>query len=426
VIMQENRSFDHYFGTYPGVNGLLLPDGGLTQVCLPEVDAGCVNVFHDRNDVNGGGPHALAAFRADVNDGGMDGFVLSAQRGAIGCVDPNNPACTNGSGIDPAGYHDGSDLPNYWAYASHFVLQDNLYEPNHSWSNPEHLFLVSEWAATCTDAGDPMSCTNAVDTGSIKDHAWTDLTYLLHRAGVSWKYYLGTGEVPDCESGEMDCPPVLQDAGVPSIWNPLPAFTTVKQDNELGNVVDVDTFYLDVKNGTLPAVSWIVPTNKVSEHPAARVTVGQAYVTGLINAVMQSPYWSNTVIFVSWDDWGGFYDHVQPPVLDANGYGLRVPGLVISPWAKSGTIDHQVLSHDAYAKFIEDVFLGSQRLDPANDGRPDPRPSVRETLLGANDLMNDLDFNQTPLPPLVLDQCPYDGGCLCPLDGGACSGTIIR
>jgi phospholipase C len=424
IVMQENRSFDHYFGTFPGADGLVLEDGGLSTVCLPEIDGGCVRLFHDINDINGGGPHTLAAFLADVNDGGMDGYVLEGQKGATGCVDPNNPACTNGSGVDPVGYHDGTDIPNYWAYAQAFCLQDHLYEPNHSWSNPEHMFLVSEWSAVCTDAGDPMSCTNAVDTASVTDHAWTDLTYLLHKAGVSWKYYLSSGAVPDCDDGEMDCPPVLQNVAVPSIWNPLVAFTTVKDDGELGNVVDVDQFYKDIKNGQLPTVSWVIPEQYVSEHPVARVTIGQAYVTGLINAVMQSPYWSNTVIFLTWDDWGGFYEHSLPPTIDENGYGLRVPAMIISPYVRAHTIDHQILSHDAYAKFIEDLFLGSQRLDPLTDGRPDPRPSVRENLV-PGDLMADFDFTQTPLPKLVLDQCPYDGGCPCPLDGGACTGTII-
>ena len=130
------------------------------------------------------------------------------------------------------------------------------------------------------------------------------------------------------------------------------------------------------------------------------------------------------MIFVSWDDWGGFYDHSLPPVIDQNGYGLRVPGLVISPYVKAHTLDHQILSHDAYVKFIEDRFLGAQRLDPLTDGRPDPRPSVRESLL-RGDLLNDFDFAQTPLAPLVLEECPYDGGCLCPLDGGACTGALI-
>jgi hypothetical protein len=233
---------------------------------------------------------------------------------------------------------------------------------------------------------------------------------------------MAAGEAPDCSTGEMDCPPEFQSSTIPGIWNPLMGFATVQDDGESGNIVDLYQYYLDLNGGTLPSVSWIIPEQSVSEHPTARVTAGQAYVTALINAVMQSPYWNSTAIFVSWDDWGGFYDHVAPTVVDENGYGLRVPGLVISPYAKAGTIDHQVLSHDAYVKFIEDDFLSGQRLDPNTDGRPDHRISVRETLIpNGGDLVNDFDFNQTPLPPLVLNQCPYDGGCPCPLDGGACT-----
>ncbi|MDQ6901102.1 MAG: phospholipase, partial [Candidatus Dormibacteraeota bacterium] len=107
--------------------------------------------------------------------------------------------------------------------------------------------------------------------------------------------------------------------------------------------------------------------------------------------------------------WGGFYDHVTPPQVDQNGYGLRVPGLVIGPYAKPGFIDHQTLSHDAYAKFIEDDFLGGQRLDPKTDGRPDPRPNVRETASHLGDLQKDFDFTQKPLKPLLLSQSPQPG-----------------
>jgi len=156
-------------------------------------------------------------------------------------------------------------------------------------------------------------------------------------------------------------------------------------------------------------VSWIDPNGKVSEHPPALVSAGQTYVTGLINAIMRSPDWSSTAIFLSWDDWGGFYDHVLPPVVDQNGYGLRVPGIVISPYARSGYIDHQVLSHDAYNKFIEDDFLGGQRLNPATDGRPDPRPGVREANPLLGDLTADFNFNQQPTPPMILPVHPAPG-----------------
>jgi phospholipase C len=149
-----------------------------------------------------------------------------------------------------------------------------------------------------------------------------------------------------------------------------------------------------------------VPSGDVSEHPPALVSAGQSYVTSLVNAVMNGPDWDSTAIFVAWDDWGGFYDHVNPPSVDANGYGLRVPGLVISPYAKQGYVDHQTLSFDAYAKFIEDVFLGGQRLDPAKDGRPDPRPDVRENEPVLGDLANDFDFSQPPRRPLLLPVHP--------------------
>jgi hypothetical protein len=126
----------------------------------------------------------------------------------------------------------------------------------------------------------------------------------------------------------------------------------------------------------------------------------------VINTVMRSRDWSSTAIFLAWDDWGGFYDHVAPPEVDLNGYGLRVPGLVISPYAKRGFVDHQVLSFDAYAKFIEDDFLGSSRLDPASDSRPDPRPTVREDAPQLGNLVSDFDFAQKPRKPLLLPLHP--------------------
>jgi phospholipase C len=121
---------------------------------------------------------------------------------------------------------------------------------------------------------------------------------------------------------------------------------------------------------------------------------------------MHSPEWNSTAIFLNWDDWGGFYDHVTPPTVDQNGYGLRVPAMVISPYGKHGYLDHQTLSFDAYDKFIEDDFLGGQRLDPHTDGRPDPRPDVRETAAILGDLVNDFDFTQPPRPPVVLPVHP--------------------
>ncbi|HSS11475.1 MAG TPA: alkaline phosphatase family protein [Acidimicrobiales bacterium] len=182
-----------------------------------------------------------------------------------------------------------------------------------------------------------------------------------------------------------------------------------KQDGQLQNIQPVQSFLASAASGTLPAVSWITPSQTNSEHPLASVHEGQAWVTNLINTVMRGPDWNATAIFLSWDDWGGFYDHVAPPAVDGNGYGLRVPAIVISPYAKRGYIDHQTLSHDAYLKFIEDAFLGGARLDPASDGRPDPRPDVREIAPQLGDLTQDFNFNQQPRPPVVLSLNPPPG-----------------
>jgi phospholipase C len=125
---------------------------------------------------------------------------------------------------------------------------------------------------------------------------------------------------------------------------------------------------------------------------------------------MRSPAWEETAIFLTWDDWGGFYDHVEPPRIDLNGYGIRVPGIMISPWAKAGSIDSQTLSFDAYLRLIEDLFLGGQRLDPATMSRPDSRPTVRENVPILGDLLNEFDFEQEPLAPLILDPTPFPDG----------------
>ena len=211
---------------------------------------------------------------------------------------------------------------------------------------------------------------------------------------------------PDCSNGAVTCAALAQNAQTPGIWNPLPYFDTVQKDNQLGNIQPLDSFFSAARTGTLPNVTWIVPSQDVSEHPPARISTGVAYVTSIIDAIMRSPDWSSTAIFLAWDDWGGFYDNVVPPKVDENGYGLRVPGLVISPYAKQGYVDHQVLSFDAYDKFIEDDFLNGASINPLTDGRPDPRPTVRENVSVLGNLANDFNFNQAPRAPVLLPLHP--------------------
>ena len=435
VIMQENRSFDSYFGTFPAANGIPMANGEPT-VCSPNPKTGdCVKPFHDPSDETQGGPHAATAAAADINGGKMDGFVAMASKEKTSCEDDTNPDCGFGDPRGVMGWHDAREIPNYWTYAQQYVLQDAMFEPTASWSLPQHLFMVSGWSAQCPTLGDPASCVNenqeptSVGGGSNKrgklltewiagrrgkipdpNAAWTDLTYLMHKKHVSWGYYVADGDEPDCrDDNENECIPHKQNASTPGIWNPLPYFTTVKDDGELSNIQTHDKFLEAAKAGKLPNVSWVIPDGAHSEHPPSKISAGQTYVTDVVNAIMSGPDWESTAIFLSWDDWGGLYDHVAPPVVDINGYGLRVPGLVISPYAKQGLIDHQVLSHDAYLKFIEDLFLDGSRLDPATDGRPDPRPTVRETVPVLGDLMNDFDFTQAPRKPLILDSTPAPG-----------------
>jgi len=418
IIMQENRSFDHYFGTYPGADGIPMRNGIPTVCANDPITGQCIKPFHDSNDINYGGPHGVDAAIRNIDGGKMDGFVRSVIEGRRNyCANPNTPGCTSGEqGPDALGWHDAREIPNYWAYAQNFVLQDHMFESSASWSLPSHLYLVSGWSAKCKNPDDPMSCSSDIDDppqpvpGSTQeDYPWTDLTYLLHKYDVTWGYFLTEGIEPDCHNDQMFCDQQPLKLDIPSVINPLPNFDTVHEDDQLSHIRPTTEFLASLKDGTLPQVSWIIPENGVSEHPPSSIHDGQAYVTGLINSIMQSPEWDSTVILLAWDDWGGFYDHVVPPTADADGYGLRVPSLVISPYAKRGFIDHQTLSFDAYLKFIQDIFLNGQRIDPRTDGRPDSRPTVRENSPLLGDLLNDFDFSQEPLAPLFLPIDPSPG-----------------
>ena len=405
--MQENRSFDSYFGTYPGADGIPRRDG-VPAVCnLDPKTHICVRPYHDRSNRNAGGPHSHHDAVMDIAGGAMTGFQRQARTGSAEACDQDidAPGCSLASSKpDVMGYHDQREIPNYWTYAREYVLQDHMFQSDASWSLPAHLYLVSGWSARCSTRGDPRSCRPSVSTP--RNFAWTDLTYLLHRSHVSWRYYIATGNEPDCASGAMFCRPASQSTGTPNIWNPLPRFDTVRHDHQLSNIASLSAFRLAAHRGRLPSVSWVMPAQAVSDHPPGLVTNGQAYVTNLVNTIMRSPDWNSTAIFLVWDDWGGFYDHVKPPRVDGQGYGLRVPGLVISPYARQGYIDHQTLSFDAYLKFIEDDFLHGQRLDPKTDGRADPRPNVRENAKTLGNLSRDFNFKQRPRPPLILPLRP--------------------
>ncbi|MFN8621901.1 MAG: alkaline phosphatase family protein [Chloroflexota bacterium] len=422
IIVQENRSFDHYFGTFPGAEGIPRKKNGDFKPCIKNpIDGSCVRPYHDPGWIDAGGPHHGVDHIIDVNHGKMDGFLKAIWKepSHYGCTAVGNRRCMPGTALpDVAGFKTAADIPNYWTYAKKFVLQDHMFEPVRSYSLPSHLYLVSAWSARCKNVKDPMSCTSAIGKppkdidylhGRKALYGWTDITYLLHEQDISWRYYVAQGTPTDCGDGYGICrrPTDNTSIGTSMLWSPLNYFTTVKQNRQVGNIQHVSKFFSDLKKGRLAQVVWVLPNSRNSEHaPNATIDNGQAWVTSVVNAIGQSKVWKDTAIFITWDDWGGFFDHVVPPKIDENGYGIRVPGILISPYARKGFIDKQMLSFDSYLKFIEDVFLGGQRLDPATMSRPDSRPTVRENVPYLGDLIHEFNFDQAPRKPVILPERP--------------------
>jgi phospholipase C len=374
-VMQENRSFDSYFGTYPGADGIpasVRVPGPLGKMTAP---------YHDASLTNRGGPHDRRAALADINGGLMNGFLDTSW--AWLSVTP----ATQGGGTpyDVMGYHDYREIPNYWSYADLYSLQDQMYEPVLSYTLPSHLYMLAG------QSGGYVGWPIAV---APRAFVFPEITQVLHGAGVSWKYYVREGT--PAEIGHNAIAGVVSDgsqaAKVHSNVNPLPAFPAVRADPEQwGRVTATTEFFADVASGSLPQVSWLVPSVAVSEHPPYNIADGMAYVTSIVDAVMQSPEWNHSAIFISWDEWGGFYDHAVPPRVDQYGLGLRVPGLVISPYAKMGYVDHRVASTESWLKIVEERY---------------GVPSLTSRDTQAYDLTGSFDFKQVPRKPVLMLATP--------------------
>ena len=337
-IMMENHTFDNFFGQYPGANGVTEP--------------------HAPNPVPADYNHSGTAIAAAMDNGKMDNFLPDAHV-----------------------QYTQSDIPNYWSYAQQFGLSDNFFTSIATDSSPNHLSMISAQNNGLFETGvgeqgcnspqnDVMSSKQTNGTGYRSYPCYTipNILALLDQASVSWQYYSDV-----------------------NIWN-APLMLTSYYNSS--NIKSSGQFVSDVQSGKMANVSWITPPSNMSDHPPGLLEAGQDFVTRTVNAVMQSSYWSSSAIFVTWDDWGGFYDHVAPPVIDGLGLGPRVPLLVISPYANKGYISHKQGEFSSFPKFLE-----------ANWNLPSL--GQRDALPQTSNLMDFFNFRKAPQPPLVLNLLPY-------------------
>jgi phospholipase C len=382
-VIKENRTFDNLFGRFPGADGVTSGmDRGIARPLTPALDRIPIDIVHCYEC-------ALQAW----NEGKMDGFAsvsAPADRYAYTQFGPK-------------------DLPAYWHWAKRFVLGDNFFASAQGPSFPNHLYTI------------------AAQSGGTHDNPIQDLEQLRERhrtTGLFKAWGCDSVEqayvpVEDREGKEVKVPPcfdfltegdLLLRAGIPwayysatnmqngYLWSAYDAVRHIRQDTQLwqSHVFPVDGLVQDVRDDRLPPVTWVTPRFELSEHPEYSFCWGQNWTTRIVNAIMSSPMWDDTAIFITWDDYGGFYDHVPPPQVDRFGFGIRVPLLLISPYAKAGYVDHALGEFSSVLRFIEDNWGLSQLTHRDRDARnlseafdfsqkprkPDPQP-VRTDCQGA-------------------------------------------
>jgi phospholipase C len=358
VLLQENHSFDNYFGTYPGADGY--PAGTKIPVDPKRPEAGYVEPWHLGNVTITDLSHNAATFREQYNNGKMNGFVYSLDQ-------------RNQNGKQALGYYNGEDIPYYWNLADNYVLFDRFFSSAKDGSFANHFYWVAGVPAP-NERGQELA-TKLKTTMTIFDS--------LEKAGISWKFYVQNYD-PSITYRDLG---TVGNRASQVIWVPLLNFDRFLDDPNLSShIVDLNQYYVDLRDGTLPAVAYIAPSG-ASEHPPSSLVSGQRFVKTLIQELMRSSAWNSSAFLFAYDDWGGWYDHVSPPQVDQHGYGLRVPALLVSPYAKRGYIDGTTLDFTSMLKFIE-VNWG---LEP-----------LAERDKNANDLFSAFDFKQPPRQPEYL------------------------
>jgi phospholipase C len=326
VLMQENHSFDNYFGTYPGANGL--PAGTCLPKSIEDAALGCARPAHvGGRAVLGLGSDPLL-FANQFHGGKMDGFVAAYRVGrGLGGL-PN-----------PLGYYDARDLPYAWNLADEYVLFDRFFSSARGGSVWNHLFAIS--ATPGNRSVDELPRAGYPNTTTIFDR--------LERAGIPWRFYVKDYDPTHTIDNPNPGSRTSQLLQVPLLA--MPRF--IRSPRLASRIVDMQQFYRDAQAGRLPAVSYIAPGG-LSEHPPGKLIAGQTFVRTIVNELMRGPEWSSTAFVLTYDSWGGWYDHVPPPTVDRYGYGFRVPTLLVSPYAKRGAIDHATLDFTSILRFIED------------------------------------------------------------------------
>lgn len=294
VMVQENHTFDNYFATFPGINGISNYPPSLSPF---HITGAIVDQCH-----------TYQCAREAYNNGRMDRFLQVA------------------GSTQTFGYYDGSDIPYYWSLAKNYTLLDNYYSSFMGQSFPNYLYLVAaQNAGITTNLPQPYTL---LQINSIVD--------LLEARHVSWAYYSG---------------------GFLGNDSPLPLFSSIARNaSRTQNLKDSSNFLNDLSGGSLRQVTWLLPPAGQSEHPPEDIRQGEAWVKQVITRIRESQFWSSTVIFLTWDDYGGWYDHVAPPQTDEFGFGFRVPMIIVSPFAKHGFIDHALADHTSILAFIESTF----------------------------------------------------------------------
>lgn len=358
VVMQQNHTFDNYFGTYPGVNGFP-PDTCMPISLSNPGSMDCVAPFsidsYPIEDLS----HSSATFKHQYQNGKMNGFVDALNR-------------LNQDGPLTMGYYGEESVPYYWNLADQFVLFDNYFSSAHTGSITNRMFSVS---------GRPGD-----EFNRIPEKGFGDIPTIfdkLQERGITWKYYIKDYD-PSLNYRnlqELDyLPPQVQ-------WVPLLGFDRFLDDPELfSHIVDLDEYYIDLENGTLPSVSYVLLMG-ATEHPLSDLSLGQRTMRTMVQMLMQSDVWNSSALLITYDDWGGWYDHVAPPQVDNYGYGFRVPALLISAYARQGYIDHTQLDHTSILKFIEENW--------------DIQP-LAERDAKANNFLSAFDFISPPREPVFI------------------------